>query len=153
MADDINKLSENMEDYLEAIYAIAKDKGLARVGEIAEKMEVKSPSVNAALKSLVERRLVEHEKYGYVTLTKEGERLASNVQEKHDILYRFLTEVLMLEPSVAGKEACSIEHAISQGTFIRLVKFVKFLRSSADSERPKFLKDFAHYLEADKDRL
>lgn len=140
------KLSENMEDYLEVIHALAGDKGVARVGEIADKMGVKSPSVNAALRSLADRNLVNHEKYGYVTLTKDGRRLAAAVQEKHDILFRFLTEFLMLAPGVAEKEACSIEHAISKETFIRLVKFFKFLRVGPNSEKPKWLKNFANYL-------
>lgn len=142
------KLSENMEDYLEVIHALAGDKGVARVGEIAEKMEVKSPSVNAALKSLADRQLVNHEKYGYVTLTKEGQKRAAAVQEKHDILYRFLTEFLMLSPEVAQKEACSIEHAISKETFVRLVKFFTFLRVGPNGEPPKLLRNFATYLEA-----
>ena len=140
------KLSENMEDYLEVIYALAKDKGMARVGEIADKMEVKSPSVNAALKGLADRDLVVHEKYGYVTLTKEGQRLAAEVQGKHDVLFRFLTEFLMLSPDVAGKEACCIEHAISQESFVRLVKFFKFLEVSPGGKKPKLLKNFEDYL-------
>ncbi len=146
MKTDVVKLSGNMEDYLETIHALAGEKGVARVGEIAKKLEVKSPSVNAALRGLSERNLVRHEKYGYVTLTKEGRTLAAVVQEKHDILFRFLTEFLMLAPAVAEKEACSIEHAISQETFIRLVKFFRFLRVDPNGEKPKMLRDFARYL-------
>ena len=141
------KLSENMEDYLEVILALAGDKGVARVGEIAVKMGVKSPSVNAALKMLADRGLVVHEKYGYVTLTKEGRALATGVQEKHDLLYRFLTQFLMLDPDNAEKEACSIEHAISKATFQRLVKFFKFLKVSPDGVKPRLLRNFASYLE------
>ncbi len=130
MSPEVEKLSSNMEDYLEVINALANDKGVARVGEIAEKMEVKSPSVNAALKLLEDRELVVHEKYGYVTLTKEGQRLAAAVQEKHDVLYQFLTEFLTIKPEVAQSEACCIEHAISEETFVRLVKFIKKLKDS-----------------------
>lgn len=140
------KLSENMEDYLEVILSLAKDKGVARVGEIAAKMAVKSPSVNAALKSLASRNLLIHERYGYVTLTSEGKKLAEVVQEKHDVLFRFLTEFLMISPETAENEACSIEHAISEETFIRLVKFFKFLESSKHSEKPRLLKNFEVYL-------
>ena len=143
---EVERLSANMEDYLEVIHALAKDKGVARVGEIAEKMAVKSPSVNAALKSLADRDLVLHEKYGYVSLTKEGQRLAAEVQEKHDILFRFLTEVLMIAPEVAQEEACCIEHAISDETSIRLIKFFKFIESSPHN-KPRLLKNFEVFLE------
>ncbi|MEI6437236.1 MAG: metal-dependent transcriptional regulator [Candidatus Omnitrophota bacterium] len=143
---NVEKLSENMEDYLEVIHALAGDKGVARVGEIAAKMDVKSPSVNAAMKQLAERGLVVHQRYGYVTLTKEGRVRAAEVQEKHDVLFMFLTQFLMLDYKVAEREACSIEHAISQETYQRLVKFFKFLRVSPDGAKPKLLRNFADYL-------
>jgi len=142
------KLSENMEDYLEVILALAGNKGVARVGAIAGKMDVKSPSVNAALKGLSERGLVEHEKYGYVTLTQKGQGIAAEVQEKHDVLFRFLTEVLMLDPKVAGDEACSIEHAIGRETFARLVTFIGFLEAPSSGKRSELLKKFQEHLKA-----
>ena len=126
------KLSENMEDYLEVIYALSKDKGAARVSQIAGKMDVKNPSVNAAIKSLAERGLVVHEKYGYVTLTAPGKRLAAAVQQKHDVLFKFLTEFLMIDPRQADREACSIEHAISEDTFACFVKFFKRLEAAVN---------------------
>ncbi len=140
------KLSENMEDYLEVIHALSKDKGVTRVSEIAEKMDVKSPSVNAAMKILADRNFVVHEKYGFVSLTPEGKRLAAAVQKKHDILYKFLTKFLMVTPEQADREACSIEHAISEETFDRFVRFFTFLESSASTEKPRLLKNFEVYL-------
>lgn len=142
-------LSSTMEDYLETIYTLKESHGVARVGEIAKELQVKSPTVNAALKCLVEHALVTHEKYGYVTLTKEGEKVAVQVKNKHDILFKFLTEFLMLNPQEAGEEACRIEHAISKKTFERLVKFFDFLEDNIMAKRSKFLETFAIYLEKD----
>jgi len=135
-----------MEDYLETIYFLKKENGFARVGEIASSLKVKSPSVNSAIKFLSDKGFVVHERYGYVGLTKEGERIATEVQEKHDILFRFLTEFLMLEKSVAQEEACCIEHAISDQTFGRLTKFFKFLEDGFKGQKPNFLKNFEGYL-------
>lgn len=144
------KLSSTMEDYLETIFALVKERGVARVGEIAAKLNVKSPTVNSAIKSLTEKGLIDSEKYGYIRLTSSGERLASEVQSKHDILYRFLTEFLMLKNDQAAKEACCIEHAISKKTFQRLTKFFKFLETGFKGERPNFLKNFENYLKTGK---
>jgi DtxR family Mn-dependent transcriptional regulator len=152
MASGEEKLSENMEDYLEVIHLLARGKGMARVGQIASKMDVKSPSVHAALKGLAGRGFVEHEKYGYVTLTEKGRKRAAEVQEKHDILFRFMTEFLMLAPDVAAREACSIEHAISRETFVRLVRFFKFLEAQPGREKPKLLKDLGAYLKSGRGR-
>lgn len=146
----MQKLSENMEDYLETIHALSREKGVARVSEIAEKMDVKSPSVNAAMKNLAERDLVIHEKYGCVTLTPQGQKLAAAVQEKHDVLYRFLTEFLMISPEQADREACSIEHAISEETFDRFVRFFRFLETSASAGKPGLLRNLEIYLKTGK---
>jgi DtxR family Mn-dependent transcriptional regulator len=124
------KLSEAMEDYLEAVHVLSAAAGGARVGAIAARMGVKSPTVNAALKALSRRKLVVHEKYGAVGLTVRGRALAAEVQAKHDTLFQFLTEWLRLDPKCAAREACMIEHAISRETFLRLVKFVEFLKNS-----------------------
>jgi DtxR family Mn-dependent transcriptional regulator len=150
MPAETEPLSATMEDYLEVINALAKDKGVARVGEIAEKMSVKSPSVNAALKLLSDRDLVVHEKYGYVSLTEDGKKIAVEVQNKHDVLFRFLTEFLMVDPAVADKEACCIEHSMSEDTAMRLVKFFKFLEMSPEGQRPLVLKNFEAYLKTGK---
>ena len=135
-----------MEDYLEAIYFLKKENGVARVKEIAAVLQVKSPTVNSAIKFLSEKNLVSHERYGYVGLTPKGERVADQVQKKHDILFRFLTEFLMLDDAVAQKEACCIEHAISQKTYVRLTKFFEFLKQGFDGQKPMFLENFENYL-------
>lgn len=76
-------LSPSLEDYLEAIYILKEKKGFTRVSEIADFLNVKMPSVNSALKILVEKGLVVHETYGYVSLTDEGEKNAKKVYSRH----------------------------------------------------------------------
>lgn len=139
MTEEADKLSAAMEDYLEVIYFICRENQVARVGEIASRINVKKSSANAALKLLSNKGLVIHEKYGRVTLTKEGEYMASEIQDKHDILYRFLTEFLGIENGIADKEACNIEHAVSKETLLKLAKFLKFLETNADQYKSKLL--------------
>ncbi len=143
-------LSATMEDYLETIYTLKEENGVARVGEIAEKLNVKSSSVNSAIKQLTDKNLVVHEKYGYVGLTKRGDKIASEIKDKHNILFRFLTEFLLLDPKEAEKEACCIEHSISKKTFLRLTKFFKFLEEGLSTEKPKILQLFEVYIETGK---
>ncbi|MCD4779533.1 MAG: metal-dependent transcriptional regulator [Candidatus Omnitrophica bacterium] len=150
MVEIAKDLTSNMEDYLEAIYALKKEKGFTRVGAIAKRLNVKNSSVNSALKTLSEKGLAVHERYGYVGLTKEGDKIALEVQNKHDILFRFLTEFLMLDEKVAGKEACGIEHAISKKTSLRLTKFFQFLELGLNGVRPRLLRNFERYLKTGK---
>lgn len=143
-------LSANMEDYLEAILALTKKNSVTRVGNIADRLDVKSSSVNSALTVLVGKRLVVHEKYGYVDLTPEGEKIAQDVQKKHDILFKFLSEFLCISKEKAIKEACVIEHSISRETSMRLAKFFKFIDNGCNGEKPRLLKNFEHYLNTGK---
>ena len=140
------KLSSTMEDYLEAIAALKKQNGIARVRDIGLLLGVKSPSVNAALKTLSKKELVIHEKYGYVNLTSAGKKVARNIQGRHDLLLKFLTEILDINDDEALQDACKMEHAISSKTFDRLTKFIQFVETGLNGERPQWLKSFKHYL-------
>jgi len=150
MKETKDKLSPIMEDYLETIHALAKENGFARVGEIAERMNVKSPSVNSAVKFLSTRGFVNHKKYGYVGLTKEGESFAAEVQSKHDALFKFLTEFLMLDKSIAQEDACRIEHVINPKTFENLTKFIDFINIDGSGESPNWLKKYRSFLKTGK---
>ncbi len=122
-------LSSAMEDYLEAVLALKQECGTARISKIAQKLQVKSSSVNSAMKNLVELQLVMHEHYGYVELTEKGLLLATEIRQKHDLLFHFLTETLGVQPADAEQEACAIEHAISKKTLLRLTHFLDGLKS------------------------
>lgn len=133
-----------MEDYLEAIAELADSQGDVRVTELSVALKVKKPSVSAALEKLAHEGLVRHERYGSVELTPEGERAASDVRRRHDILARFLTEVLGMDAKTAQKDACKMEHVVSPATFERLTKFVEFVLTCPRG-KPEWLEGFAYY--------
>lgn len=57
-----NNLSSNMEDYLESIALLKKEKGIVRVRDVSRLLKVKTPSVADALNKLSKRRLIVHER-------------------------------------------------------------------------------------------
>jgi DtxR family Mn-dependent transcriptional regulator len=143
-------LSSSMEDYLETIAALQKERGVARVRDISRVMNVKTPSVNAAIKTLYRYKLVDHEKYGYVELTSKGEKVAQSVQRRHDMLLKFLTEILRINPKTAEKDACKMEHSISPETSEKLIKFIEFVETCPESDGPRWLKSYGYYSETGK---
>ncbi|MDD5081162.1 MAG: metal-dependent transcriptional regulator [Candidatus Omnitrophota bacterium] len=146
-----SKLSSVMEDYLETIAMLKKrGDGVVRVRDISALLNVKSPTVNAALKTLSVKGYVVHERYGYVTLTVKGEEKAYDIQRKHDMLFKFLTDILGVDRHTASFDACKMEHAISPKTSIRLTKFIEFSEEGLNKENPQWLKNFKHYLETGK---
>jgi len=128
IGDRMKKISSHMEDYLEVIAELKKKKVVARVKDISQRMDVATPSVTSALNTLSREGLIIHERYGYVELTPDGERIASGVQHRHDTLIKFLTEILDIDPKIAREDACKMEHSISPETLEKLTKFVDLLR-------------------------
>ncbi len=139
------KLSSNMEDYLEAIAMLKKEEGIARVRDISRLLKVKTSSVTAALNTLSKENLVIHERYGYVDFTEEGEKIAQGVLRRHNMLIKFLSEVLNIEPKIASVDACKMEHSISSQTFKKLTKFIEFVETCPEHDRPDWLKSFDYY--------
>lgn len=135
-----------MEDYLEAIAVLKKTQRVARVKDISQMLNVESPSVTSALNTLAKNGLVIHERYGYVDLTREGEKLAGNVQKRHELLCKFLIEILHIDPKTAEEDACKMEHSLSPVTSERLTKFIKFVESCPTEGGPDWIKSFDHYL-------
>ena len=87
------KLHASGEDYLETILVLQKKRGMVRSVDVARHMEVSKPSVCHAV--------------------------AEQIYEKH----RFFTDRLIeagVDPVTAEKDACRMEHVISQESFERL---------------------------------
>lgn len=119
------KLTSNMEDYLEAVSFCADEKGVARVSDIRNLLNVKTPSVTGAIKALCAEGYVEHEPYQGVTLTPKGKRAAEDVKRRHALMSRFLREVLGVSPKTAETDACKLEHVVSKETLEKLHAYLK----------------------------
>jgi DtxR family Mn-dependent transcriptional regulator len=83
------------------------------VSDIAARMGVTKASASNAANLLANKGLIRKEDYRGLSLTSEGLKQAMLLSNKHKIIQRFLREVLSVDPSVADKDACSFEHAIS----------------------------------------
>ena len=117
-------LTSSMEDYLEAIFELDKNRRAVRVKDVAEKLEVTMPSVNGALKTLEAQGLIIHEKYDYIELTETGMTQASKIASKHHVICTFLKEFLGVDADTAEKEACRIEHVLCTDTIEKLEKYL-----------------------------
>jgi DtxR family Mn-dependent transcriptional regulator len=106
-------ISNQSEEYLEAIYRLEKKKGSAKTMELARKLKVVPGSITNTIESLERRGLVTHEPYKGVKLTEKGRKVAANVLRKHRLAERLLTDVLHLDWSEVHEAACKLEHALS----------------------------------------
>lgn len=134
-------LTPSLEDYLETIYEVIRERKVARVRDIAKARNVKSSSVTPAMKRLADLGYITYERREYIGLTPTGEEAARKVLSRHQILTSFLGEVLQMSPEAAESDACAMEHHISDEAMDRMVRFFEFMRSCPNTE-PDFLKRF-----------
>lgn len=122
------KLSESLEDYLEAIYNEILKKNEAKVTDISNILNVKKASVTGALISLKEKGLINYEPYCAITLTPLGEELAGEIIKKHKVMSEFFENILNLSSEEAIENACKMEHIMSETMFDRMMKFSVFIQ-------------------------
>jgi len=101
------------------------EKKTARVTDIADRLSIAKPSVIQALALLKEKGLIIQDRYGPVELTAEGQRYAQKIRHRHRVLYGFLTQVLGVSVLAAEKDACLMEHDLSNETFEKLLQYLK----------------------------
>jgi len=116
-------MTQSLEDYLEAIYMLAGGQGFTRVKDIAERLHVSRPSVIQALRHLNAKGLIQQQRYGYVCLTSRGHQAASGVFRRHERLTSFLI-ALGVSPEVAARDACQMEHVVSEETMEAIEGFL-----------------------------
>ncbi|HSV31259.1 MAG TPA: metal-dependent transcriptional regulator [Atribacteraceae bacterium] len=110
-------LTESLEDYLQVIYQEETEKGMARVKDVANKLSVRASSVIDAVHRLKEAGYVSHEKGNFIRLTQPGLRQAEKSFERNHIVYKFLDQVLGVNPENAKKLTCGIEHHMNREFF------------------------------------
>ena len=113
------KLHASGEDYLETILVLRKKLGMVRSVDVARHMEVTKPSVSHAVATLRDGGFLTMDGDNFLHLTDVGCEVAEQIYEKH----RFFTERLIaagVDPETAERDACRIEHVISEESFQRL---------------------------------
>ena len=112
---DVSKLSEAIEDYAKAIYALSQQReGPVLNGEVAARLKVTPATATSMLKKLGEMGLVDYLPYKGVTLTPAGERVALEVIRHHRLIEAYLSEALGMPDDRVHQEAEVLEHYISE---------------------------------------
>ncbi len=100
-----------------------KRNGSVRSIDVAEEMGVSKPSVSNAMKKLREQNMIYFGKEGNIFFTKEGIAFAEKIYSKHALLSRLL-RIAGVDEDTADREACLMEHAISDRTCECLDEFI-----------------------------
>ena len=114
-----NFRNEARDDYLQAILMITQERGHCRSINIAETLDVTKPSVSVAVGKLVEEGLVVMDDEKMIRFTEKGRLLAELTLAKHNYFKQLLMNA-GIEEETAEREACAMEHGISEESFEKL---------------------------------
>lgn len=118
------KLQESGENYLETILLLKKRLGFVRSIDIANELGYSKPSISRAMGILKEAEYISIESSGNIVLTDKGLERAKSIYERHILISKFLVKTLNISEEIADRDACRIEHIISEETFNQIKKYI-----------------------------
>ena len=113
------KMQESPEDYLETIYMLSHHSSEVRSIDVARHLGYSKPSVSVAMKRLRENGYVNMDDNNLLTLTESGLAIARSIYERHQVISGYLMSIGVSEET-ALKDACRIEHVLSEETFHKI---------------------------------
>jgi len=115
----------SVEDYLKTIYDLSRNGNAVSTTEISRTLKVAPASVTEMLKKLAEKGYITHSPYHGTSLTRDGKRIAERTARKHRLLERFLHDVLKIDETKVHKQACEMEHSLSDDAEESLCRFLR----------------------------
>lgn len=118
--------TSTVEDYVKAIYLLQQDAptGEATVVRLSATLGVTKGSVTAMVRKLREAKLARAERYGGISLTARGRKLAIDMIRRHRLIEVFLVDTLGFDWAEVHEEAERLEHALSAKVIDRLDAFL-----------------------------
>ena len=125
------KMQESPEDYLETIYMLSLHSSEVRSIDVARHLGYSKPSVSVAMKRLRENGYVNMDDNNLLTLTESGLAIARSIYERHQVISGYLMSIGVSEET-ALKDACRIEHVLSEETFHKIKEIFYQTRTDAN---------------------
>ena len=113
-ADGSPTLTPVAQDYLKVIWTAqewSQEKVTTKL--LAEKIGVSASTVSEAVRKLADQGMVDHAKYGSITLTDEGRAAAVAMVRRHRLIETFLVQEMGYRWDEVHDEAEVLEHAVS----------------------------------------
>ena len=110
----VSTLSASNQNYLKAIWSLQEwSDAPVTPSTLAAKAGVKLSSASDAVRRLADLGLIDHARYGSISLTEGGRELALAMVRRHRLIETFLVQVLGYRWDQVHDEAEALEHAVS----------------------------------------
>ena len=115
---------ESAENYLETILMLGRGGNPVRSIDVANELEYTKPSVSVAMKNLRATGHIVVDGEGHITLTGSGLEIAQSMYDRHTLISDWLIS-LGVERDVAIKDACKMEHVMSEQSFSAIRRHIE----------------------------
>ena len=120
------RLQESGEMYLEAILVLSRKQSFVRSVDVSEYLGYSKPSVSRAVGLLKAGEYITVDTDGGLNLTAAGREIAEKIYERHTLLTSLLMKVGVSEETAAA-DACKLEHAISDESFLAIKTYCQHM--------------------------
>jgi Mn-dependent DtxR family transcriptional regulator len=117
-------IQESAEMYLETIHVLSLKGNRVRSIDVVNELEYSKASVSVAMKNLKTKGYIVMDSDGYITLTAKGLKIAETMYERHVAISEWLM-FLGVDKKTAIHDACKMEHAMSEKSFMAINKHIK----------------------------
>jgi Mn-dependent DtxR family transcriptional regulator len=128
-------VSHSAAHYLMTIAELHKERGYVRAVDVAERMGISRSAAHLGLKALKAKDLIVEDERHFYRLPDGARDLATTILGNRSLLVRFFTDILGAPESEAERNACLMEHLLTDDTAHRLLAFVKTLTETSAGRR------------------
>ena len=129
----MDKAPESAENYLETILMLSDGGKPVRSVDIANELGYSKPSISAAMKNLKAGGYISMENYGDITLTESGRVIAQRIYDRHNLIADLLI-FLGVDRETALRDACKMEHGMSEKSFMALQEHIAVLKRQSSQQ-------------------
>lgn len=107
MANSKQALTASNIKYILALHTLCTDSSSVRCVNLAKMLEVTKPSVHTMMNTFKNMNLVNKDRYGTVSLTNKGKRIANQYNEYYEVVSSSLSDLLS-EPDDIWCATCAV---------------------------------------------
>lgn len=130
-----NFITHSAAHHLLAILELSTKRGYARVSDVARHLDITTGSASTNLKTLKEKGLVIEDENRVLTLSEKGKTMAHSILMRRQLLRRFFTDVLGVDPKQSEIDSCKTEHLLSAETTSKMAAFINEYLGEKDSDK------------------
>ena len=117
-------MKESGKNYLLTIYRLQQSGMSVHSIDVAKALDFSKPSVSRAMGLLKDAQFIEIAKGGAITLTKTGLKTAKELEERTDVLTKFLLMTADTDTETAVVDAGKMAFTIQDATYKGICKFI-----------------------------